>query len=415
MAITDSWLKANNKRPREKVEEKSDGGGLSVRATANGKLVFQMRFRIQGKAARLDLGTYPIMTLKEARTRHMEMRAELAEGKDPRRVAAARVIANQERDTFEGLFRRWYTEVLVKDVQTPEAVLRSFEIHVLPVFGKLSSEDVSLNMWMDLLDRVKVEAPTIATRILTNAKKLYRWAGRRELLPYHAILGISSGEDLGIRKGTRGRQLSEQEIRDFFISIDVSRMAKSNKMFLLCCLFLGCRNGELREMEIADLDLSAGTWTMPPKKNKLVKIKKKREDEVEPLVRTLTPTVVGFLKEARALSSHKTLVFGTRDPLNGLTSSTVLSFPYNVMRNYKRITGKEMRHWSLHDLRKTARSNWSPLTEFHVAEKMLGHVLPGVSKVYDYYDYLAEQKRVFEAWSDYLLTLRPGWGESSQS
>lgn len=414
MAISDSWLKANNKRSREKLEEKSDGGGLSVRSTPAGKLVFQMRFRFQGKAARLDLGTYPLLSLKDARLKHLEMRAVLEEGRDPRRVAAARVVANQKLESFEDLFRRWHSENLVGEFKSAGDILRSFEIHILPTFGKLSAEDISVNMWLDRLDAVKVDTPSIALRILTNAKKFYRWASRRELIPAHSLLNVSSGEDLGIRKGTRGRQLTEQEVRDFFISIDISRMARSNKLFLFTCLFLGCRNGELRELEIQDLDLDSGIWTLPPIKNKLVKIKKKQVHEVEPLIRHLTPPVIEFLRDARSMSSHKTLVFGTRNPKEGLTSSTVLSFPYNVMRNYKRIYGKDMEHWSLHDLRKTARSNWSRFTEFHVAEKMLGHVLPGMGKIYDYYDYQAEQKKVFEQWSDYLLTLRPGWAGSNR-
>lgn len=38
---------------------------------------------------------------------------------------------------------------------------------------------------------------------------------------------------------------------------------------------------------------------------------------------------------------------------------------------------------SMHDLRKTARTNFSRFTEFHVAEMMLGHAIP---RVYDYHD-----------------------------
>ncbi|EPA97866.1 integrase family protein [Pseudomonas sp. G5(2012)] len=51
----------------------------------------------------------------------------------------------------------------------------------------------------------------------------------------------------------------------------------------------------------------------------------------------------------------------------------------------------------VHDLRKTARPNFSTLTEPHFAEIMLGHKLPGSWQVYDQYDYLAEQKEAYSA------------------
>jgi integrase len=53
--------------------------------------------------------------------------------------------------------------------------------------------------------------------------------------------------------------------------------------------------------------------------------------------------------------------------------------------------------WRLHDLRRTAKSLLSragvnPL----VSEKCLGHVLPGIQKTYDQYDYLLEMRAAYE-------------------
>jgi len=52
----------------------------------------------------------------------------------------------------------------------------------------------------------------------------------------------------------------------------------------------------------------------------------------------------------------------------------------------------------LHDLRRTARTNFSDLTEPHIAEIMLGHKLPGVWQVYDRYEYIEEQRRAYSLW-----------------
>ena len=77
MALTDAWLRAVLRKKHEKVVEKADRDGLSARVTSTGRVIFQIRFRYQGKAARLDLGTYPAMTLKQARNEALRRRAQL--------------------------------------------------------------------------------------------------------------------------------------------------------------------------------------------------------------------------------------------------------------------------------------------------------------------------------------------------
>ncbi len=50
----------------------------------SGKITFQVRFRLEGKAARVDLGTYPLISLKDARKKTIEIRALIEQGIDPR-------------------------------------------------------------------------------------------------------------------------------------------------------------------------------------------------------------------------------------------------------------------------------------------------------------------------------------------
>jgi len=86
MALTEAWLKSKHRKLCEKSEEKTDRDGMRVRVSPKGKITFQMRFRYEGKAARMDLGTYPLISLKEAREKALEMRAKLEQGYDPRIV-----------------------------------------------------------------------------------------------------------------------------------------------------------------------------------------------------------------------------------------------------------------------------------------------------------------------------------------
>ncbi|MEP7057368.1 MAG: Arm DNA-binding domain-containing protein [Caldimonas sp.] len=51
MALSDTWLKANNGRERAALEERSDRDGLGVRLTPNGKITYQLRYRCDWRAA----------------------------------------------------------------------------------------------------------------------------------------------------------------------------------------------------------------------------------------------------------------------------------------------------------------------------------------------------------------------------
>ena len=85
-----------------------------------------------------------------------------------------------------------------------------------------------------------------------------------------------------------------------------------------------------------------------------------------------------------------------------------LALPYNIRQWLRRHKDYEMAHWSIHDLRKTARTNFSTLTDPHIAEIMLGHRLPGSWQVYDFYDYLPEQKMAYQAWWERLMGIVEG-------
>jgi integrase len=63
-------------------------------------------------------------------------------------------------------------------------------------------------------------------------------------------------------------------------------------------------------------------------------------------------------------------------------------------------------HWTLHDLRRTVRTNLSRLGVIQeVAEAVVAHRKQGVVKVYNRYDYLTETRAALEAWSTRLLEI----------
>ena len=104
MALSDSWLKANHRKERAEREEKSDRDGLSVRVTPKGKIIFQMRYRYDKKLQRLDLGSYPLMSLKGARDENQRLKKELERGHDPKIVRRLEKQAIMDAASLQSLF-----------------------------------------------------------------------------------------------------------------------------------------------------------------------------------------------------------------------------------------------------------------------------------------------------------------------
>ncbi len=392
MALSDTWLKANNGRARAAVEERGDRDGLGVRISPKGKITFQLRYRYYGAAKRLDLGSYPLQSLKDARAEAQRLKARLEQGHDPKVVRLLEKQAILKADCVESLFRQWYEAYCTKNKKGHHDILRSFEIHVFPVIGKLPADQVSLHEWLSLLENQAVARPGIAERILINAKQMLKWAVRRQLIDNSALAGINAKEDLQIKKLPGSRTLSDGEIARVWHAMDCSRMAAKNRLFLKLCLIYGCRNGELRLAEKMHFDFARGVWTVPPGNHKLGHATGK------PLLRPITPEIELMVKEAMELSEGSRFLFTNAGSDRPMGTSAPLALPYNVMQWLRRHEKFEMEHWSVHDLRRTARTNFSTLTEPHIAEIMLGHRLPGAWQVYDHHDYLQEQAEAYTAW-----------------
>jgi hypothetical protein len=62
--------------------------------------------------------------------------------------------------------------------------------------------------------------------------------------------------------------------------------------------------------------------------------------------------------------------------------------------------------WTNHDIRRSVRSQLSRLKVTEEArEAVLGHVRPGIKRVYDLHDYLLEKREALEAWGARLRTI----------
>ena len=118
MALTDTWLKSPEKK--NKRYEKSDGKGLSVRVSEKGAIVFQVRYSYPkgSERARIDLGTYPDLSLSKARKLNVKIKEGMAEGVHPKITYEENLFGEGKYTTFKDLFLDWYEQEGIKKKAT---------------------------------------------------------------------------------------------------------------------------------------------------------------------------------------------------------------------------------------------------------------------------------------------------------
>ncbi|MDX7991383.1 tyrosine-type recombinase/integrase [Xenorhabdus littoralis] len=394
MAITDSWLRSTNGKPQEKITTKSDRDGLSVRVTPKGKIIFQFRYRWNDKGDRIDIGTYPATSLKDARDSVIFYRGELEQHRNPKIVKRVRKESALSAVTVEKLIRNWWETTMQGAKVKADEILRSFEIYVFPIIGKLPHDDLTLHVWLSLIEDVTKQAPTIGARILTYSKTAHRWAVRRGLTSFTPLSDLEKS-DLG-RKGVdidpevSERALSEEELEVLFQLINDSKYNPRNALIIKLCLLFGCRIGELFKAKVSDFDHEKNVWIIPPRNHKTGRKTKK------PIIRPIIPAAYELIEWAKELNHGSEYLFTAFDgrPLGRAAHAQMIQSLSKKMA----VSLPDCEHWSIHDLRRTMRTGISELTAPHVAEIMVGHKLPGIWQVYDKHTYLNEQREAYERW-----------------
>src|SRR3546814_5584132 len=83
MALTDTAIR--NAKPRSKPYKLGDSLGLLLLVQPSGGKRWRLKYRVDGREKKLGIGTYPEVSLIEARRRRDEARELIAAGKDASR------------------------------------------------------------------------------------------------------------------------------------------------------------------------------------------------------------------------------------------------------------------------------------------------------------------------------------------
>jgi len=181
-----------------------DGSGLFLLVTPKGGRLWRQKYRFAGKEKGLAFGTYPEVSLKEARKKREDARNLLAQGIDPgaaKKAAKAQALHNAVT-TFEVVAEEWLAHQAGRwEAVTLERTRASLKADVYPAIGDLPMAEVSTRQVMALVKVIeKRGAAEIAMRVLQRIKAVYRYAVTHERIESNPMADLRPGEILKARR-----------------------------------------------------------------------------------------------------------------------------------------------------------------------------------------------------------------------
>ncbi len=369
----------------------SDGAGLYLLVQPDGAKWWRFNYETPTGRKTLSFGVYPTVTLAKARERREAARALVAEGRDPgRERQAAKQAARPE--TFAEVARDWLAqqEAVLAPVTHAKAKW-ILDTLVGPWLGARPILEVGPPDVLAVLKRIEARGKhETAHRAKQRISQVFRYAigtGRAHRDPTPDLRGA-----LTPTKATpRAAVTTPDRVGELLRAIDgyEGTFVVASALKLAPLVFV--RPGELRAAEWAELDLDQAEWRLPAERMKM------RAPHLVPL----STQAVAILRDLQPLTGSGRYVFPStrtsRRPMSEVTINAALRRLGYGKNDHVGHGFRAMASTLLNEM------GWQP----DVIERQLAHAPRNrVRAAYNRAQYLAERRRMMQAWADYLDALR---------
>jgi integrase len=408
MPLTDPACKAAV-CPQGKARHRlADSGGLYLEVMPTGAKHWRWKYRFAGKESRLALGSYPAVSLKQARLDRDAARQLLASGTDPaqprRDARAARkhavALAGDTSCTFEAIARRWHERwAPARSARHAEYVLRRLEADVFPVIGARHIATIEGPDIVDLARKIEERgAHDIARRAWQTCGQVFRFAitlkgpDGKPLVTRNPAKELNPSDALLPRKKEHFARVEPKELPELLRKMHGYQGSPFTRFALQLMALTFVRTSELIGARWEEFDLEAAEWRIPASRMKM------KTPHVVPLS-TQAVDVLRCLHELKGLSG---LVFpGERDHEKPMSNGAILG-ALKRMGYRGRMTG--------HGFRGVASTilHEQGFDHMHIELQLAHQERDAVSAAYNFATYLPQRREMLQWWADHLDALRRG-------
>lgn len=339
--------------------------GFGLMVTSAGHRSFVCQYRSAGISRRMTINGG--LSLKDARREARALQGKVAKGADP--LAEKRKKEGEAKNTLRAVAEEYFGRE-GKKLRSADLREATLERLVYPRLGSRQIDSIKRSEINRLLDSIDDErGPVMADQVLAIVRRIMNWhASRSDDFRSPIVRGMARTSS---KARARARILDDAELKAIWRAAEDSTGAFGALVKFL--LLTSARRSEAARMTWGEL--SGADWTLPATRNK-VKVD---------LIRPLSPTAQAVLGRLSKAGKYVFTTDGYR-PLGGFSKAK---------REFDKACG--VKGWTLHDLRRTARSLMSRVgVSSDHAERCLGHVIQGVRGTYDRHEFYDEKRLALE-------------------
>jgi integrase len=350
--------------------------GFGLMVTAAGHKSFVVQYRAGKRSRRQHLKAN--LKLGEARKEAKAILGKVAKGHDP--LAEKRKAEAAAENTLQSVCENYFARE-GKKLRTIAERQKTLRRLVYPKLGARQIDDIRRSDIVRLLDKIEDDnGPVMADHTLAYLRKVLNWqASRSDDFKSPIVRGMARTKP---KERARDRVLTDDEMRKIWKA--AGKMQNGFGYFVKYLLLTAVRRDEAANMRRSELE--GDVWVIPA-----ARYKGKHDHEVP-------------LSKAAQAVLHAVPKIGNGDLVFTHDGERAIGGFSKFKRKLDELSGAK--GWTLHDLRRTARSLMSRagVPSDH-AERCLGHVINGVRGVYDRHEYAAEKAVAFEKLAEQVAAI----------
>jgi integrase len=399
--LTDA--KARRIKPDDKAISEGSVRGLYLfpgKSAGKGKWIFRYKSPETGKRRDKGLGTYPTVSVRDARDAGLQARKQLEDGLDPIEEQK-RILESEQRElsvpTFQEAAQRAYEGLKAgfKNKKHRAQWINTLKQYVFPSIGDILVTNLTPPDFATALNPIWLEKPETASRVKQRCDVVMNWCAAHGFIVASPV-GVVS-QLLPKQPGKRERVENQPAVPWRNVPAVVREvlhdgLQTQTKRMLEVLILTAARSGEVRKMEWSELDFEKGVWTLPAQR-----MKAKVTHRVP-----LSPYLVELFEDvkANANQSETPLVFPSRK--NTPVSDVTLT---KCLRDHNVASDTPGRTATAHGFRSSFR-DWASENGYQrdLAERALAHMIKNATEAaYHRTDLLDQRRDMMLKWESWVL------------
>jgi len=382
-----------------------DGGGLHVIVAPSGTRLWRFKYsRPDGRENRIAFGSYPEVSLTEARQCREDARALLRDGKDPsgERVAVKESARRLSDAAFATVAAAW---LAFKRKEWADETYRKASYvtgtYLVPNLKRRTITTLTTKHAADVLAIIAETAPSLAAKARQYLGGIVQYAIRHGLRDDGRLLSLR-GAVPKFAKGHIPAATDPATVAKLVKAIEAYPTPVTRAALKLAML-TAMRPGIVASARWAEIDLVAGEWHVQGLNADGSNRMKTGHDHIVPLPRQAN----ALLREMLVYTDGREYVF---PPLARQSTPRLSRDALSNALRRMGFQGVHATHGFRGMLRTVARERLG--VDMDVLEAQLAHAKKGeVNQAYDRTTFDDKRRKVMQTWADYLDALRDDTGK----